>query len=408
LLIRCSAPPIGVRPMIVPLGETAITFRQLANNERFSRQSQIQGWSQEVLSRAKLLVAGCGALGNETLKNLALLGIGTLGIIDFDLVEVTNLSRSVLFREIDVGQPKAHVAALRLAELNPQIKVTPIHLDLTSEFGAGTIADYDLVLGCLDNIEARWRLNRLCYSAGVSWIDAGIEATAGQIAYFDAHNGPCYECSMTSSMWQRLNEKRSCLLPVQSAASPHIATSSIISSLLSSLQAQEAVAQLHHRFAPLPTRSKWSVLQSGDRVSTSLAPYSISVMHAKRNDACLAHSDESIETFDLEVSPSQISVEQILARTNMDALELDWDIAIAFDCPTCGTKPVCVPSFRVVASALICPGCCHPRRPEWQNRITRESKLATRTLAELGTPPSAYLSLVTNHGHRLSCRLHEP
>jgi len=408
LLIMCSAPRIGVGPMIVPMGETAITFRQLANNERFSRQSQIHGWSQEVLSRAKLLIAGCGALGNETLKNLTLLGIGTLGIIDFDSVEITNLSRSVLFRETDVGQPKAHVAALRLAELNPEIKVTPIHLDLTSELGAGTIADYDLVLGCLDNIEARWRLNRLCYSAGVSWIDAGIEATAGQIAYFDAHNGPCYECSMTSSMWQRLNEKRSCLLPVQSVASPHIATSSIISSLLSSLQAQEAVAQLHHRFAPLPTRSKWSVLQSGDRVSTTLAPYSIYVMHAKRNDACLAHSDESIETFDLEVSPSQISVEQILARTKMNALELDWDIAIAFDCPTCGTKPVCVPSFRVVASALICPGCCHPRRPEWQNRITRESRLATRTLAELGTPPRAYLSLVTNHGHRLRCRLHEP
>jgi molybdopterin/thiamine biosynthesis adenylyltransferase len=407
LLIRCSVPRIGVRPMIVPLGETAITFRQLANNERFSRQSHIHGWSQEVLARAKLLIAGCGALGNETLKNLALLGIGTLGIIDFDSVEVTNLSRSVLFRETDVGQPKVHVAALRLAELNPEIKVTSIHLDLTSELGAGTIADYDLVLGCLDNIEARWRLNRLCYSAGVSWIDAGIEATAGQIAYFDAHNGPCYECSMTSSMWQRLNEKRSCLLPVQSAASPHIATSSIISSLLSSLQAQEAVAQLHHRFAPLPTRSKWSVLQSGDRVSTSLAPYSISVMHAKRNDACLAHSGESIETFDFEVSPSQISVEQILARTNMDALELDWDIAIAFDCPTCGTEPVCLPSFRVVASALNCPGCCHPRRPEWQNRITRESRLATQTLAELGTPPRAYLSLVTNHGHHLRCRLHE-
>jgi adenylyltransferase/sulfurtransferase len=392
--------------MIVPLGETAITFRQLENNGRFSRQSRIHGWSQEVLSGAKLLIAGCGALGNETLKNLALLGIGTLGIIDFDLVEFNNLSRSVLFRETDVGQPKAHVAALRLAELNPEIKVTPMHLDLTSELGAGTIADYDLVLGCLDNIEARWRLNRLCYLAGVSWIDAGIEATAGQIAYFDAHNGPCYECGMTSSMWQRLNEKRSCLLPAKSAASPPIATSSIISSLLSSLQAQEAVAQLHHRFAPLPTRSKWSVLRSGDRVSTTLAPYSISVMHAKRKDDCLAHGDESIETFDLEVSPSQISVEQILARTNMDALELDWDIAIAFDCPTCGAEPVCIPSFRVVASDLSCPDCCRARRPEWQNRITRESRLATQTLAELGTPPRAYLSLVTNHGHRLRCRLH--
>src|SRR5258707_15825094 len=109
--------------MIAPLRDAAITFRQLANNERFSRQSQIHGWSQQVLSRAKLLVAGSGALGNETLKNLALLGTGTLGIIDFDSVEVTNLSRSVLFRENDVGQPKAHVAALRLAEFNPEMRV---------------------------------------------------------------------------------------------------------------------------------------------------------------------------------------------------------------------------------------------------------------------------------------------
>src|SRR5277367_2439660 len=99
--------------MIAPLGE-AVTFRESSESARFSRQSQIHGWSQNVLAEAKLLVAGCGALGNETLKNLALLGIGTLGIIDLDLVEVSNLSRSVLFRETDVGQPKAIVAGARL------------------------------------------------------------------------------------------------------------------------------------------------------------------------------------------------------------------------------------------------------------------------------------------------------
>lgn len=391
--------------MIAPLPEPVITFQPLAANERFSRQSQIHGWSQEVLSRAKLLVAGCGALGNETLKNLALLGIGTVGMIDFDSVEVTNLSRSVLFRETDVGQPKAHVAALCLAEFNPKMQVAPMHLDLTSELGAGTISDYDLVLGCLDNIEARWRLNRLCHAAGVPWIDAGIEGSAGQIAYFDAQNGACYECGMTSSMWQRLNERRSCLLPAQRAAPRHIATTSIISSLTAALQVQEAVAQLHHRFAPLRTEPKWAVLRSGDRVSTSLTPYSISVLHSRRNDECLAHHDNSIETFDLELSPEQISVEQILTCTNMDAVELDWDIAIAFDCPTCGSDPVCLPSFRVVASDLNCPVCCHPRRPEWQSRICRGSRLAAQTLAELGTPPRSHLSLVTNHGHRLRCRL---
>ena len=395
--------------MIAQSPEPVISFRPVANNERFSRQSQIHGWSQEVLSRAKLLVAGCGALGNETLKNLALLGIGTVGMIDFDSIEVINLSRSVLFRETDVGQPKAHVAASRLAEIHPEMQVAPMHLDLTSELGAGTISDYDLVLGCLDNIEARWHLNRLCHAASIPWIDAGIEASAGQIAYFDALNGPCYECSMTSSMWQRLNERRSCLLPAQQRAVPrHIPTTSIISSLVAALQVQEAVSQLHHRFAPPQTQSKWSVLRSGDRVTTSLAPYSISVLHSRRNDVCLAHHDTSIAIFDLEVSPSQISVEQILTSTKMDAVELDWDIAITLDCPTCGTNPVCLPSFRVVASDLNCPVCCDPRRPEWQSRITRGSRLATRTLAELGIPPRSYLSLVTNNGHRLRCRLQKP
>jgi adenylyltransferase/sulfurtransferase len=392
--------------MTVPFRE-AFAFEQSPESDRFSRQSQIRGWSQDVLSQAKLLVAGCGALGNETLKNLALLGIGTLGIIDLDLVEVSNLSRSVLFRETDVGKQKSLVAGAHLTELNPDIKVTPMHLDLTSELGAGIIADYDLVLGCLDNIEARWRLNRLCHAAGIPWIDAGIEASAGQIAYFDAHSGPCYECSMTASMWQRLHEKRSCVLPRQRAASEHVAASSIISSLLSSLQVHEAVAQLHHRFAPVSTRSQWSVLQSGDRVMTSLAPYSTTVLHTRRNEACLAHDDEPLDTLDLDVSPSQITVDQILSRTGMDVLELDWDVAIGFDCPTCGPEPACRHSFRLTASDLICPRCHHARRPEWLSRITRESELVTRTLFELGTPPRASLSLLTNHGHRLRCRLQE-
>jgi hypothetical protein len=392
--------------MIAPLGE-AFTFRESSESDRFSRQSQIHGWSQSVLSGAKLLVAGCGALGNEALKNLVLLGIGTLGIIDLDLVEVSNLSRCVLFRETDVGQPKAVVAGVRLAELNPETKVIPMHLDLTSELGAGTIADYDLVLGCLDNIEARWRLNRLCQAAGVPWIDAGIEASAGQIAYFDARTGPCYECTMTASMWQRLHEKRSCILPAQRVASEHIAASAIISSLLSSLQVHEAVAQLHRRFASVPTRLQWSVLQSGDRIMTSLSPYSTTVLHTRRNQACMAHDDEPMDSLDLDVWPNRMTVEQILTRTGMDVLELDWDVAVGFDCPTCGAEPACRPSFRITASDLNCPCCQQARRPEWLSRITRESELVTQTLSELGTAPRAYLSLVTNHGHRLRCRLQE-
>lgn len=350
-----------------------------------------------------MLVAGCGALGNETLKNLALLGIGTIGILDYDVVERSNLGSSVLFREADFGRPKALVAAERIRELAPATRIEVMQLDLVTELGAGVVADYDLVLGCLDNIEARWRLNRLCRSAQVPWIDAGIEASAGQIAFFDGGSGPCYECSMTTSMWQRLLEKRSCLVPSLKLAPRAIPTTAIITSLVASLQTQEAVAQLHSRLG-----SSWSVLRSGDRVVTNLTPYSLGILSTKRNELCPAHEDEPLETYDLHRGPDEVTVEQLLALTGMDELELDWDIAVALDCPTCGITSMCRPAFLLKASELVCPDCQRPRRPEWGSRIAQGTELAAQTLAALGVPARAYLSLVTKNGRRIVSRLQTP
>ena len=134
------------------------------DQDRYSRLRLISWWRQERLQAARVLVVGAGALGNEVVKNLALLGLGTIYLIDLDEVEPSNLSRSVLFRESDDGgRPKAEVAAQRAGELNPEINVVPIHGDVITDMGLGLFADVDLVIGCLDNREARLWVNRQCW-----------------------------------------------------------------------------------------------------------------------------------------------------------------------------------------------------------------------------------------------------
>src|SRR5438046_2685512 len=185
-------------------GGTEVRRHGEANQEsfadRYARQRLISAWDQEKISRASILVAGAGALGNEVLKNLALIGIGRILIVDFDRIEISNLSRSVLFREQDLHEPKASTAARALQRLNPEMCVEAIDGDLETDLGLGQIRDCDLVLGCLDSIYARWALNRACQRAGVSWINAGISATVGEISLHVPGEGACYECGMTQQM----------------------------------------------------------------------------------------------------------------------------------------------------------------------------------------------------------------
>src|ERR1700730_1205621 len=102
----------------------------LEQEDRYSRLKQIEWWNQDTLVQAKILVLGCGALGNEVLKNLALLGVGHIILVDFDVIEISNLSRSVLFRSSDCGLPKVEVAAARIKEINPDVKVQVLHKDI--------------------------------------------------------------------------------------------------------------------------------------------------------------------------------------------------------------------------------------------------------------------------------------
>ena len=130
------------------------------DTDRYHSFGYISWWQQEVVRDAKVLVVGAGALGNEVLKNLALMGIGNILIADFDTIEDSNLSRSVLFRESDRGKAKADVAAQAVRELNPDVKIKAWNGDINFEMGLGVFRHVDVVIGCLDNREARLSLNR--------------------------------------------------------------------------------------------------------------------------------------------------------------------------------------------------------------------------------------------------------
>jgi molybdopterin/thiamine biosynthesis adenylyltransferase len=363
-------------------------FTDFPAGGRFIRQEMVEGWSQEQLANSRVLVVGAGALGNEALKNLAMLGIGTVGVIDCDRVEESNLSRCGLFGVQDIGRPKALAAADRLQALSPGTRAVPFVSNLQHGIGAGLLEEFDLVLGCVDNVAARWRLNRLSRRAGVRWIDAGIDSFCGQVAYFDPAKGACYECGMTDSMWQRMLERTSCLLPAPDP-SPAVATTVVLASLTAALQVQEAVATLLEAGQHLP----WSRLAAGERLSIRVTPYELFVLKTRVYEECMAHAEENSAAVSMSLWLASTTVDSLLLRCDASSLLLEWEIVDSLECPLCGIEEAAIPSWKLREKMLLCASCGRQRRAHWIHAISHDSGLAQRSLAAIGVPPKAHLKM---------------
>jgi molybdopterin/thiamine biosynthesis adenylyltransferase len=166
--------------------------------QRYARHimlREVGGPGQAALRRAKVLVVGAGGLGSPALMYLAASGVGTIGVIDDDTVEVSNLQRQVIFAEGDRGSPKVQIAERELRRQNPHIDVRPYHRRLTDEIAADLIADYDLILDGSDNFDTRYLVNRTCVALGKPLISAAMTQWEGQISLYDPARGtPCYAC----------------------------------------------------------------------------------------------------------------------------------------------------------------------------------------------------------------------
>lgn len=151
---------------------------------------------QAKLLGARVLVIGAGGLGSPLLLYLAAAGIGTLGIVDDDEVDLSNLQRQVLHDTANIGMAKVESARRRIAEINPEVKVEAHSMRLTPDNALDLIARYDLVADGSDNFPTRYLANDACYLAKKSLVSAAIMRFDGQLSTYKAHDGktPCYRC----------------------------------------------------------------------------------------------------------------------------------------------------------------------------------------------------------------------
>jgi len=147
---------------------------------RYARHLLLEGWDQEALRDSSVMVVGVGALGCEIAKNLALAGVGTIHLVDMDIIEMSNLSRQLLFRETDRGRNKAEVAAEWISGANPDVDVIP-HQGKFQDLPMAVFEDIDLILGGLDSFEARFQLNELAWRLGKVYIDSAATGFKGNV-----------------------------------------------------------------------------------------------------------------------------------------------------------------------------------------------------------------------------------
>ena len=213
--------------------------------DRYSRHRAIAGFSQEALQRSRFLVIGAGAIGNEVVKNLCLLGVGRIEVFDFDHVEIHNLTRSVLLREADLGRPKAEALVEHARRLDPAVRLTAVVGDLRDTLAPSRLRDADAVIGALDNFEARLWVNRLCHDLGRRWVNAAIDHRHASVEAFAFDTGgepACYECGLPDSVHARIAERYSCGGLMRAALAERIMpTTAITASLAGALAVEQAL-----------------------------------------------------------------------------------------------------------------------------------------------------------------------
>lgn len=179
-------------------GQTQTATAQGAELDRVARHivlREVGGPGQQRLRKARVLVIGAGGLGAPAMLYMAAGGVGTIGVIDDDIVENSNLHRQVIHRDTDIGIPKVFSAKAALEAQNPFLTVLPYHQRLTADNATQLFADFDLILDGSDNFETRSIINAAAVACGIPVVWAALSQWEGQLTIFDpARNAPCFAC----------------------------------------------------------------------------------------------------------------------------------------------------------------------------------------------------------------------
>ncbi len=363
-------------------------------NERYARQRLIPWWDQARLSRARVLVAGAGALGNEVLKNLALLGVGHLVVIDNDRIEPSNLSRAVLFTEADLGRPKVEAAAGALADLNPEVQVSFIDGDIFYDLGLGWLRHADLAIGCLDNLAARSQLGLGCALAGIPHLDGAMWSLGGEVRWFMAGDGPCFDCTLSADDRARAHQRHSCtgFRDLEGEAVEVAPTLATTAAVIGGLLAQEAAKFLCGQ----PVGGGQAIVYNGQALSMHRATLA-------RDPDCLSSHTAYEAVRELPFRAAELTPLRLLAMAGEEmpgdvggeaSLELGRDFLVSLDCPRCGfSEGVESLLSRVSEGERICPRCGAVRDARVVRTLRAGESGAERCLAELGVPAAEVLAV---------------
>jgi adenylyltransferase/sulfurtransferase len=352
-------------------------------DDRYHRQSLITWWDQQRVAATRILVIGAGALGNEILKLLALIGSGYTLVYDPDRIERSNLSRSVLFRQSDEGGYKAEVAVREMQAINPDVRGHARCQNVIASAGLGVFLWADVVIGAVDNREARVFVNSACARTRRTWVDGAIEGLAGIVRVFSPRDGACYECTMNATDRKLLAERRSCAMLARDAVlRGHVPTSAVAASVIGAMEVQEAIKVVHGQ----PTLAGQGLHLDGLFGEFSRVAY-------PRRPDCPGHEDAGpIEPLGLGVA--DITLGALLDRAEAAvgagaSLDLSRDVIVAWSCASCGaTAPGGAVLGTVRESQARCPGCGAHRALEIASSVARDGLVdLSLTPAQLGLPP---------------------
>jgi len=350
--------------------------------DRFSRLRLIPWWNQEKIRETRVMVVGAGALGNEILKNLALVGFQKIIIVDLDRIEESNLSRAVLYRSDDVGEFKANAAARSFRILAPDATVQPLVANLLHDCGLGLFQWSDLIIAGLDNREARLWINRSAWKMNRPWVDGAIEGINGVARVFVPGVPPCYECTLGETDWELLNRRMSCnLLLREQDVAGKVPTTPTISSIIAGVQVQEALKLIHG----LPTLASRGYFFEGLNHTSYVIEYT-------ENPECMSHYTlENVVS--LPQRSRDLTLLELLERARQDlgasevVLEFSRDVVHKLSCPKCREEQE---RFAPVGSIRFEEGRC-PR--DGQQRVVAtlhnysgEAEFSHRKLDALGLP----------------------
>jgi molybdopterin/thiamine biosynthesis adenylyltransferase len=350
--------------------------------DRYSRFRLIPWWDQAKIRSTNVLVVGAGALGNEILKNLSLVGCEKIVAVDSDRIERSNLSRAVLFRDEQVGKYKVDAAAETVRSLLSTSKIRPLVGNVLFDCGLGLFAWSDVIIAGLDNREARLWINRAAWKTNRPWIDGAIEGINGVARVFLPGAPPCYECTLGETDWALLQRRMSCnLLMYEGTAEGKVPTTPTIASIIAGIQVQEAIKWIHG----LPTLSGRGLVFEGLNHTSYVVQYT-------ENPQCMSH-DRLERILEIPQGSHELTLDGLLqiARAGLGAqdvvIEFSREIIHGLQCPACSAfEEVFAPVGKVTTQQGKCARDGHMRAVVTIHGYSGVESFGSRTLDRLGLP----------------------